>query len=115
MRFLCIVILTQNQAIWDVDTRKLLYKLPGHRGTVNDVRFSPVEPISKSFCFLPAEIFREKELNLTVLQSSLHLQIKIFSWGRLQNRASRRKGSCSTNSISTHSRVNIIFCYANFI
>lgn len=36
-------------SVWDVDTRKLLYKLPGHRGTVNDVRFSPVEPISKSF------------------------------------------------------------------
>lgn len=34
--------------IWDVRTGKLLNKLPGHRGTVNDVRFSPAnEPISK--------------------------------------------------------------------
>ena len=34
--------------IWDARTGKLLYKLPGHKGTVNDVRFSPTnEPISK--------------------------------------------------------------------
>ncbi|KAI5859123.1 WD40-repeat-containing domain protein [Tricharina praecox] len=34
-------------AVWDVESKKLLYKLPGHRGTVNDMRFSPVvsEPI----------------------------------------------------------------------
>ncbi|KAL8920574.1 MAG: hypothetical protein Q9208_006196 [Pyrenodesmia sp. 3 TL-2023] len=32
--------------VWDVQSGKLLYKLPGHRGTVNDVRFSPEnEPI----------------------------------------------------------------------
>jgi Prp8 binding protein len=37
-------------AVWDVDSGKLLYKLPGHRGTVNDMRFSPKvsEPISKN-------------------------------------------------------------------
>ncbi|KAI9797211.1 MAG: hypothetical protein M1833_005620 [Piccolia ochrophora] len=27
--------------IWDTKTGKLLYKLPGHKGTVNDARFSP--------------------------------------------------------------------------
>ncbi|KAI5811437.1 putative U5 snRNP complex subunit [Peziza echinospora] len=32
-------------AIWDVDSKKMIYKLPGHRGSVNDVRFSPTEPI----------------------------------------------------------------------
>jgi len=33
--------------IWDTRSAKLLYKLPGHKGTVNDVRFSPTEePIS---------------------------------------------------------------------
>ncbi|KAL9625431.1 MAG: hypothetical protein Q9160_000494 [Pyrenula sp. 1 TL-2023] len=32
--------------IWETRTGKLLYKLPGHKGTVNDVRFSPNgEPI----------------------------------------------------------------------
>lgn len=34
--------------VWDVTSGKLLYKLPGHRGAVNDVRFSPRdEPISE--------------------------------------------------------------------
>ncbi|KAF2006605.1 WD repeat-containing protein [Amniculicola lignicola CBS 123094] len=33
-------------ALWDTRTRKLIGKLPGHRGAVNDVRFSPLdEPI----------------------------------------------------------------------
>ncbi|KAL8629771.1 hypothetical protein Q9189_004505 [Teloschistes chrysophthalmus] len=33
--------------VWDAPSGKLLYKLPGHRGTVNDVRFAPGdEPIS---------------------------------------------------------------------
>ncbi|MCJ1482506.1 hypothetical protein MMC06_002672 [Schaereria dolodes] len=27
--------------VWEARTGKLLYKLPGHKGTVNDVRFSP--------------------------------------------------------------------------
>lgn len=35
--------------IWEAGNGKLLYKLPGHKGTVNDVRFSPgEEPISES-------------------------------------------------------------------
>ena len=34
--------------IWEVGSGKMVYKLPGHRGTVNDVRFSPGEdPISE--------------------------------------------------------------------
>jgi Prp8 binding protein len=34
--------------IWEFSSGKLLYKLPGHRGTVNDARFSPSdEPIRK--------------------------------------------------------------------
>ncbi|KAF2813016.1 WD repeat-containing protein 57 [Mytilinidion resinicola] len=36
----------QSVIVWDARTGKLLYKLPGHRGCVNDVRFSPRdEPI----------------------------------------------------------------------
>lgn len=27
--------------VWDVKTGKMLYKLPGHKGTVNDARFEP--------------------------------------------------------------------------
>ena len=36
--------------IWETRTAKLIYKLPGHRGTVNDMRFAPgEEPISEFF------------------------------------------------------------------
>ncbi|KKK19839.1 putative U5 snRNP complex subunit [Aspergillus rambellii] len=36
----------RSVVVWDFKTGKLLYKLPGHKGTVNDVRFSPNnEPI----------------------------------------------------------------------
>lgn len=31
--------------VWDAATAQLLYKLPGHRGTVNEVAFHPTEPI----------------------------------------------------------------------
>lgn len=34
--------------IWDTSSRKLLYKLPGHKGSVNDVDFHPSEPIIAS-------------------------------------------------------------------
>ncbi|KAF2273393.1 cell cycle control protein-like protein cwf17 [Westerdykella ornata] len=33
----------QTVAIWDAGSGKLLSKLPGHRGAVNDVRFSPAD------------------------------------------------------------------------
>ena len=43
----------RTAVVWDVRTGKLLYKLPGHKGTVNDVRFSPGdEPISEFPCLL---------------------------------------------------------------
>jgi len=31
--------------VWDTVTRRILYKLPGHNGSVNDVDFHPLEPI----------------------------------------------------------------------
>lgn len=34
--------------VWDVFSRKILYKLPGHKGSVNDVDFHPTEPILAS-------------------------------------------------------------------
>lgn len=38
----------RSVVVWDAKSGKLLYKLPGHKGTVNDVRFSPNdEPIGK--------------------------------------------------------------------
>jgi Prp8 binding protein len=46
----------RSVVVWESKTGKLLYKLPGHKGTVNDVRFSPNdEPISKSFWLLLSE------------------------------------------------------------
>ena len=33
--------------IWDSNTRKIMYKLPGHLGSVNDVDFHKVEPIGE--------------------------------------------------------------------
>lgn len=48
----------RSVVVWETATGKLLSKLPGHRGAVNDVRFSPMgEPISKCYfhgsrCFL---------------------------------------------------------------
>ncbi|KAL9548054.1 hypothetical protein MBANPS3_005867 [Mucor bainieri] len=38
----------RSVVIWDVDTRKILYKLPGHKGCVNDVDWHPKEPIIMS-------------------------------------------------------------------
>lgn len=34
--------------IWDFVTRRVVYKLPGHAGTVNEVDFHPTEPIVAS-------------------------------------------------------------------
>lgn len=34
--------------VWDTTTRRILYKLPGHRGAVNAVDFHPIEPIVAS-------------------------------------------------------------------
>lgn len=34
--------------VWDTTTRKIMYKLPGHNGSVNEVDFHPKEPILMS-------------------------------------------------------------------
>ena len=31
--------------VWDTTSRRILYKLPGHSGSVNEVDFHPTEPI----------------------------------------------------------------------
>ena len=38
----------RSVCVWDVTSAKLLYKLPGHKGTVNDVDWHPVEPVLAS-------------------------------------------------------------------
>lgn len=37
----------RNVYIWDTHYRRILYKLPGHLGSVNDVQFHPTQPIGK--------------------------------------------------------------------
>ncbi|CAG8815852.1 6621_t:CDS:2, partial [Dentiscutata erythropus] len=37
--------------IWDVSSRRILYKLPGHKGSVNEVDFHPKEPITLEMKF----------------------------------------------------------------
>jgi WD40 repeat protein len=58
----------QSVAIWETRTGKLLIKLPGHRGAVNDVRFHPLgEPICKWFsviAVLPNRLVSRKPRNL---------------------------------------------------
>lgn len=40
----------RTAVVWDANSGKLLQKLPGHKGAVNDVRFAPNdEPLRKSF------------------------------------------------------------------
>lgn len=34
--------------IWDTTSRRILYKLPGHAGSVNEVAFHPEEPIGET-------------------------------------------------------------------
>ena len=54
--------------VWDARSGKILYKLPGHKGTVNDVRFSPgSEPISK---FILPEVEKHCLLSIVVSGSS---------------------------------------------
>ena len=46
--------------VWDTVTKKILYKLPGHNGSVNDVDFHPSEPICKhfyNFFFFSSDVF----------------------------------------------------------
>lgn len=66
--------------VWDTRSAKLLYKLPGHKGTVNDVRFSPTEePISKcqGLNFLPAML-----TNTVVVSASSDHNLMLGELGR---------------------------------
>lgn len=66
---------------WDAATGRLLYKLPGHKGAVNDVRFSPSEPISKPPYF--GAISRSLHPS-TEIESIILANINLFvSWKKL--------------------------------
>jgi WD40 repeat protein len=38
--------------IWDFESGKINYKLPGHNGSINDIAFHPMEEISKIIRFM---------------------------------------------------------------
>jgi len=47
--------------IWDTNSRKIIYKLPGDLGSVHDVDFHKVKPIGKNFIF-KIEMFSNKKI-----------------------------------------------------
>ena len=52
----------RSVVIWEARSGKLLYKLPGHKGTVNDVQFSPGdEPISKFTAQPPSYLVTKRQ------------------------------------------------------
>ena len=46
----------RNVFVWDALTAEVLYCLPGHKGTVNEVAFHPSEPVIVS-CGVDKQIF----------------------------------------------------------
>lgn len=83
----------QSVAIWEARTGKLLNKLPGHRGAVNDVRFHPLgEPLCKSQNFLSPALklsprrskvrasgaYVSRRLLRCIVTSYLHLRFNAF-------------------------------------
>lgn len=57
MRCVCVV---RFVYIWDTTSRRILYKLPGHAGSVNEVAFHPEEPIGKKKDFYSSNIIYNK-------------------------------------------------------
>ena len=69
----------RSVVIWDVRSGRLQYKLPGHKGTVNDVRFSPAdEPISRSI----QGRYTQPKLTSTVLSGSTDRSLMLGELGR---------------------------------
>lgn len=64
----------RSVVVWETSSGKLLYKLPGHKGTVNDVRFTPgEEPISKCTLILGFDVGSCRCSSLTRFSSSFGL------------------------------------------
>jgi WD40 repeat protein len=77
----------RSVAVWDVVSGKLLNKLPGHKGAVNDVRFHPGgEPISKccifillkAYCFvllkLDRKLYKGVQRSATQMRSAIEVE-----------------------------------------
>ncbi|KAF2868588.1 WD40-repeat-containing domain protein [Massariosphaeria phaeospora] len=69
----------QTIAIWNAQTGKLLHKLPGHRGAVNDVRFSPGdEPLCKFHC-IPFTLTHGSSLELVWRRALGRMNIRLLT------------------------------------
>lgn len=62
--------------VWDTTSRRILYKLPGHAGSVNEVAFHPEEPISKS-CWIVNKLKSPGEMGLT---TETFLGLVVLEW-----------------------------------
>ena len=67
--------------VWDTNSGKLLYKLPGHTGTVNDVRFSPSDESISELCHTVIEL-KIANVCFTVLSGSSDRKLILGELGR---------------------------------
>lgn len=71
----------RSAVVWEAATGRLLYKLPGHKGAVNDVRFAPNdEPLSELSCRVHAKDTCPKVQ--TVLTASTDKSLMLGELGR---------------------------------
>lgn len=94
--------------IWDTTSRRILYKLPGHAGSVNEVAFHPEEPIGESnYCFFLRihAVIHVRRMEQRYLRSNLEQRamrsggkiVLIFMW------------FCQNVLVAQHSCVHLTF------
>ena len=65
--------------VWDTATRRILYKLPGHLGSVNDVDFHLIEPIGKKvICVAPTRVYISTFLSVLSASSDKSIYLGEF-------------------------------------
>ena len=65
--------------VWDTATRRILYKLPGHLGSVNDVDFHLIEPIGKKvICVAPTHVYISTFLSVLSASSDKSIYLGEF-------------------------------------
>ncbi|CAA0838669.1 Transducin/WD40 repeat-like superfamily protein [Striga hermonthica] len=72
--------------VWDTTSRRVLYKLPGHTGSVNECAFHPREPIigscsSDKQIYLVRPSFSSSVSNVIIMSSSLHQTVDVEPTG----------------------------------
>ena len=65
--------------VWDAATRRILYKLPGHLGSVNDVDFHLIEPIGKKvICVVTTRVYISTFLSVLSASSDKSIYLGEF-------------------------------------